>query len=429
MKNNLKSVVITSVIALIPAFGFAHEHAATTSASPVTVEISGALKLDHRSYFGNTEKTASPQNPAGTYQSGTFIRDLGLTFEGNLPEDFSYTIALNFSPKKSTVSVDDAFVTYHGFKDLMPNFSFSVGQVIPGFCVSCATSSKWIPFMERSMGTSVFGPQQGVGVSANSFDNNYSVTLAAMQQPKAGVDVKDPNGNVIKKPDLWQGAGRFTYAPIVHDKKVLQFGFSAHIQEYSNTGEQYDATPEMRSGNSTTLINTALNSNTSGANSIGLNQLIAVRNQKTLDFEVSGVNGPWSGEVEYQKAFITRGLNVNSKRQGSNLTFYGYHGQVSYVLTGESRPHKKSNGTFGQIKPHSKKGAWELSARYSVINLNNKDIHGGQANNTTTSLSWYANNHIRVLGEYVYSKQKRQFPSYTDRRHVNGIGARLQVVF
>jgi phosphate-selective porin OprO/OprP len=426
MHNYIKSVAITTVIALVPTLGFAHDAPVEAKGAPAPIEISGSLKLDHRQYWGDTEKTAQPVNPAGTYQSGTYIRDLGLNFDGDINDDYSYTISLNFDAKGKHVGVDDAWVTYYGFRDLAPNFTVSVGQVIPGFCVSCAASSKWIPFMERSMGTNVFGPQQGMGVSANTFDNNYSVTAAATSQPKMGSTVKDPSGNVIKKHDLWQGAIRTTYAPIAEEARVLQLGISGHIQELSNIGVQFNPAPETRSGNSTSLINTTTVLNTSSTNN---SILIAARNQKTIDLELSGMNGPWSGEVEYQRAYIARGLTTSGKRQGKNLHFYGYHAQASYVLTGEHRPHKKSNGTFGQIKPHSKKGAWEVSARYSVINLNNQDISGGRAKNTAASISWYANNNVRVIGEYVISKQKRQFTTYVDKRHVNSLGARLQVVF
>lgn len=442
MLNNIKSVVISLILLCASPFCYAAQAqvdeiidetviadggiAVGTINDPYSFEISGVLKVDQRSYFGDTTKTNWPSTDAGSYNSGAFIRDLGITFDGGVGKDYTYTIALNFMARSNLVRVDDAFITYNGFSYLMPNFSFSIGQVVPGFCISCATSSKWIPFLERSMGTNVFGPQQGLGVSATTYDNNYSLTLAITQQPKTGVPVLNPAGQVILKRDLWQGAGRFTFAPISQPGKVLQAGFSAHIQEYNNTGLQFIAVPEMRSGNSITLLNTT---STTGTSVSGATKtLISARNQKTIDFEMLGIHGPWSGELEYQKVWVERGT-VNGVLQGPNLTFNGYHAQASYVLTGEHRPLKKSNGTLGQIKPKSKCGAWEVSGRYSFITLNDKDISGGMAHNTSASLSWYANNNIRVIGEYVYSKQSRQFPTYLDKRILSSIGLRLQVVF
>lgn len=95
-------------------------------------------------------------------------------------------------------------------EDLAPNFSVSVGQVIPGFCIACASSSKWIPFMERSMATNTFGPQQGMGVAVNTYDNNYSATVAATQQPRSGSTLKSVNGTDLKKMITWQVQPVFT---------------------------------------------------------------------------------------------------------------------------------------------------------------------------------------------------------------------------
>lgn len=441
MQHNIKSVIIALLIGMIlPTASIAHEAASTpvesegglkvgSSSGPYWFQLGGVIKLDQRSYMGKRDGApgafplTSSGKPPGTYFSGAFVRALELDLSGGIGQDFTYSVGLDVDAHEKELGLDFAFVTYHGFKHMAPNFTFSVGQVFPAFCISCASSSKWIPFMERNMGTNVFGPKQGLGISANTYNNDFSATVALTQQPKMGSHIKSLTGSNLKTRDLWQASGRFTYAAIAEEHKLLQLGFSAHIQEYSNTGLEFKTNPEMKSNNSTTLLNTSY------ATAPGAAVLISAKNQKTIDFELTGLNGPWSGEIEYQKAYVSRGLNLVNVKQGPNLTFYGYHAQVSYVLTGESRSVKKSNGTLGQIKPNSKRGAWELSGRYSVINLNNKDINGGKAKNTTASLSWYANNNVRVIGEYVISKQSRLFTSGLNKRTVSGIGARLQVVF
>lgn len=449
MQHNKKLAMLTMLSALFfPILGHADITGIPVSSDggllvgspddPYWFQISGALKIDQRTFWGGTNSKAPPPSRAGTYHSGAFIRDFGVTFDGGAGQDWTYTVALNFDARNVTTRIDDAFLTYYGFEWLLPKLTFSIGQVAPGFCVSCATSSKWIPFLERSMGTNVFGPQQGLGISANTYNNNYSVTVAAIQQPKNGQPVTDPFGNVIPKPDLWQAAGRFTYAPINCDQKVLQVGFSGHIQEYSNTGLQFSTNPEMRSGSSVTLLNTSTVVNRTSTNPL---IMISALNQKTIDFELLGIYGPWSTELEYQRAYVTRGNVFNAagtkvkQGNGKNLQFSGYHMQAGYVLTGESRPFKKANGTMGQIKPKHKYGAWEVSARYSFVTLNDQDVNGGMAHNTSASLGWYVNNNIKFLGEYVYSLQSRAFNATStsayvfDKRHLSSIGLRMQVVF
>lgn len=438
MQRNIKSVIVALLFGLLlPTVSFANLPVTSDGGiqigdtdGPYWFNLSGVMKVDERAYTGNTATTASGVGDLGTYLGGAFIRDAGLTLEGGVGENYGYTLGLDFQANAQTVKIDEFYLTYYGFGYLMPNFSFSIGQVNPGFCLNCADSSKWIPFMERSMGTNTFGPKQGLGISANSYDQHYSVNVAITQQPPSGSRVRNVYGVPRRSPDLWQASGRFTYAPWSSIGRVLQFGLSAHIQEYSNNGLQFIATPEMRSPNSVSLLNTSTYYTSTFVPSTGTpNQLwIAARNQTTLDVDVLGIYGPWSAELEYQEAFVARG-RVNGAKQGGDLNFSGFHAQAEYILTGETRPLKLSNGTLGQIKPKCKSGAWAVAARYSFITLNDKDIAGGRAYNTTASVSWYANNNIRVIGEYVYSLQRRQFPTYLDKRHVGGLGARLQVVF
>ncbi len=200
---------------------------------------------------------------------------------------------------------------------------------------------------------------------------------------------------------------------------------------------QFKANPEMRSPRSTTLLNTTNYDSSTFVPGIqygnpppNVNQVwIAARSQETLDVELLGIYGPLSATAEFQRAFVTRG-KVNGIKQGSNLHFSGCSAQAAYVLTGEVRPLKKSNGTLGQIKPkNSKYGAWEIGGRYSFITLNDHDITGGRANNGTVALSWYTNKNIKFMGEYVMSFQRRQFATYLDKRFVGGIGLRAQFIF
>lgn len=437
-----KSVLTKLLISLIlPAYVFALEGVpvatdgglqVNTPKAPYWFNISGVAKLDSTSFTGNTRTTASGVGGLGTYLSAVFIRDIGLSFTGGIGQNYSYTVELNFDADTKQVGIDYAYLTYYGFDCLLPNLSFSLGQVVPGFCLNCATSSKWTTFRERSMGTNTFGPQAGLGINSNTYDQHYSATFAVTQQPKAGSFTRNVYGQIINTHDLWQASTRLTWAPINELGRVFQLGLSAHIQEYANNGLRFIAIPEWRSRSSISLLNTTTyytNSFGPSGTAPNNNQLwISATNQKTVDLEFTGVYGPWSAEAEYQRAYIARG-KVDNASQGPNLQFYGYNVQAAYILTGETRPLKISNGTLGQIKPKSKCGAWEVGARYSFITLDNHDINGGKANNTTVAINWYPNNNVKFMAEYVLSKQRRQFPTYLDHRTVGAFGLRAQFVF
>jgi len=101
------------------------------------------------------------------------------------------------------------------------------------------------------------------------------------------------------------------------------------------------------------------------------------------------------------------------------------------VLTGEHREYKPKLGTWGAIKPSSDSGAWEVGARFSFVNLNDAkgSIKGGSAHNAAISLSWYANEHIRVMSELIQSRMKKEINGSREKRKLNTFGLRLQAVF
>ncbi len=90
--------------------------------------------------------------------------------------------------------------------------------------------------MERDMGTNTFGPQAGIGVNSNTYDDHYSATIAITQTTKRCVPIRNAYGQAIRTHDRWQGSVRLTWAPISDFGRVIQIGLSGHVQEYANTG-------------------------------------------------------------------------------------------------------------------------------------------------------------------------------------------------
>jgi phosphate-selective porin OprO/OprP len=95
--------------------------------------------------------------------------------------------------------------------------------------------------------------------------------------------------------------------------------------------------------------------------------------------------------------------------------FFSTYAQVSYVLTGETRLYNQSRGLFGPIIPENPvrfremrgTGAWEISARLSHIDLNDRFISGGRETNLTLGINWYLNKHARIMANYVHGEVAR----------------------
>ena len=69
----------------------------------------------------------------------------------------------------------------------------------------------------------------------------------------------------------------------------------------------------------------------------------------------------------------------------------------------------KSPKMFGSVKPSSPygkdggKGALELTARYSTVDLNDGAIFGGEQDNYTLGLVWYLHASTRLLVNWVHA--------------------------
>ena len=103
-----------------------------------------------------------------------------------------------------------------------------------------------------------------------------------------------------------------------------------------------------------------------------------------------------------------------------NPDFAGWYVQGTWILTGEARRYNTASATWSSPRPdkpfsitNGGIGAWELAARYSVLDLNYNQgvlgsnvvaalggIRGGKQKTATAGVNWYPNNAVRFLFNY-----------------------------
>jgi phosphate-selective porin OprO/OprP len=129
-------------------------------------------------------------------------------------------------------------------------------------------------------------------------------------------------------------------------------------------------------------------------------------------------------------------------------SFSGWYLQGSWVITGEHHGWTNANGGFVGIRPArlfdpraGTWGAWELAARYSVLDLNDRPglagaaapaggVRGGEQDITTVGLNWYPNNVIRFLLDYQWTRVNRlNAAGGSIGEHVDAISLRSQFAF
>jgi len=107
-------------------------------------------------------------------------------------------------------------------------------------------------------------------------------------------------------------------------------------------------------------------------------------NQKEVGLEGLWTHDAYQITTEYVRSW------VNASRV-ANPSFDGFYIIGSWVITGEHRPYDRNVGYARRVIPQHRLGAFELTARYSRLDLDDKSIHGGLLDKGTLGVNWYVN--------------------------------------
>jgi phosphate-selective porin OprO/OprP len=162
--------------------------------------------------------------------------------------------------------------------------------------------------------------------------------------------------------------------------------------------------------------------------------------------ELVAVWGPWTFQSEYFAAYVH---DVDSRITPGPAaavdagTYFaqGYYVEALYFLTGENRVYDKKYPRFSRVVPnenyfcvdgedgcrHSGRGAWQIGARYSWIDLDDGDINGGEIDDITVGLNWFLNPNAKI--QWNYSWAWRDAAGDTSDGMVQGFGMRLALDF
>jgi phosphate-selective porin OprO/OprP len=144
------------------------------------------------------------------------------------------------------------------------------------------------------------------------------------------------------------------------------------------------------------------------------------------------VLGPLSLQAEYYGTYVDQVNNPQVYLQGMYVF-------ASYFLTGEHRPYDRKQGIFTAVRPFADffrvrtadrgictgPGAWEIAARFSSLNLSDRNIQGGRLNDVTLGVNWYLNFQTKLMFNYIHAFLNRNnTPSNADV-----VSVRAQVVW
>jgi phosphate-selective porin OprO and OprP len=137
--------------------------------------------------------------------------------------------------------------------------------------------------------------------------------------------------------------------------------------------------------------------------------------------EAAATWGPLFFQGEYFWYNVDRyALATPGTVTGPSLKFSGGYAEASWTITGETRAYNQGAGAYAGVVPKDPFslatggwGAWEIAARYSVIDLNDRigfadGIVGGKQQIFTAGLNWYVNRNVRFMFNYLHGDIAKQ---------------------
>jgi len=314
--------------------------------------------------------------------------------------------------------------------------NFRVGQWKQPFSLEVVSSFRYTTFMERSLLFQTFTPFRHLGFGLYDMNEDQTMTWAASAfrtgQDQFGDSISTDGGN--------GAAERVTWLPYYDEpasgRYYLHLGAGHFLNAPPNDSARFRTIPEFFVGESVPgAVGTSGQAVPGALNGVPFfvdTGVIPSQLYNVLGSEVLFVNGPLSIQSEAMFAMV-------DQIGGPNLYFPGAYVQAGYFLTGEHRPYNRAAGAIDRIIPFENffrvgtdrgictgRGAWELTGRWSFVDLNDKNVRGGNINDLTLGVNWFMNPYTKMVFNYIHA-----FLNHPTRGHSDTdiYGAMVQVDF
>jgi phosphate-selective porin OprO and OprP len=318
-------------------------------------------------------------------------------------------VAGKYGPSRYQIEFDWALANRPSFLDVWVGMNdiagidlMRVGHFFEPFSLERVTPNRHTVFLERSLVDSAFAPARNMGLMAqdemSDEHGTWAVGVFRTNSDGFGDDVGDGGERAL--------TGRATRLLWMEDsgdsQSLLHVGGAYSFRDADNRQSRFRSQPEARvgalvAGNVPAFVDTG--------------------NIPTDYFQLWGLEAAWvEGPFSTQAEYVLAPVNAIG---APNALLQGWYGQVSYFLTGEQRPYKKSTATFDRVVPRSNfvpsgagrlaqgPGAWEIAARVSSLDLNDAAIAGGTLTDLTFGTNWHLNPFLKVSFNYVHAILER----------------------
>ena len=352
-----------------------------------TARLTGFFQAD----AGWIDQDDANRIAVGDIQDGGNFRRARLAAAGDVAENVGYMVEFDFGFPGRPSFMDVWFEVRDTLLD-----DVKVGLFRHPIGLDGLTSVKALTFIERSL-PFAFLPFRQIGVMSSTADPERGMTLAlsGFRFPTDffGSQIGDDGGYGMATrltKVIAEGAG----------DSVFHVGGAYSFIDPANDAVRYLSQPEffIAETGGAAFVPAGVPTTVPPFADTGV---IPTNTINLFAAELAGTRGSWHAQAELLYAKIDR-------MDASGVTFSGISAQAGYILTGEHRPYNRDSGVLGRIVPSQNFGsggcgAWEIAARWSMLDLNDADIRGGTFNNTTFGLNWYLNKFTKFQFNYIHA--------------------------
>lgn len=375
------------------------------------------------------------------------FRRLRLMASGEGYGVYFYQLELEFAPEgrlapqSDLLGEENAFTTgaelkdaYLGMRDVPFFGTVKAGHFFTPLGMESQTSSNSLTFMERGL-TSRFLPGREYGLSASNHtaDQRWTWAYGAFAyEMREYLRVIENDNQGIRLIGRGTGTPYYDEASggryLVHTGLGYAYSRPRVIDDRFNPGVEerpveFDARPEIHRGDA--LVTTGV---------------LNTHSFHTVTSELAWVNGPLS----VQNEFVWTSLDEVDLGM---MNFYATYIDVSYFLTGESRPYNRKQGTFDRVVPlencwfvrtpqgtSTGWGAWQFAGRWSYLDISDVNnpqlgLQNQQMNDLTLGMNWYLNPHSRIMFNWIHPIVLNSIRSDRETAYGDALTMRLQVDF
>ncbi len=339
----------------------------------------------------------------GAYDvDATEFRAARLGIEGKAWDNVKYKFEVDFSGNE--VDLKDTLIGYDA-----GIVGIDVGYFKTFNSLDEQTSSRYATFMERASFTDAFALDRQTGIGLGFGGDNWTASFGAF---KGGSD--NASG------DLGETyAARVTFGDVIKEMNAAYHIGASY--RYRKTGAD-EGNFRYRQRAHQHLAPTRLVDTGAFADK-----------DQLFGFELAGVYGPFSAQAEYA---VLKADRANPDPAFDDPSFKGWYVDGSWFITGESRKYEADKGAFGRVRVNNPVteggfGAWQVAARYDVIDLSDENVFGGKQKTWIVGVNWHLNDYSRIMMNYSKSDISDAFNVAANgadgENDVDAFGIRFQV--